>query len=319
MIVGYTVENVLGLILVSLLYITTTIIVPRANNEGNITHPKPLDQCVSVIRRGCSSFYDCAIFFTFSIQLACIVALARVDFGLNASGMGDSTARITRAVSLLTILPPMYVAFNPGLIREPQLGQASSTQSEKIKDRKEQLRFLLFALCWLLFIYPFLSRMMETFGPNAIHKAQIVTAIEWDSIETLCTAGVRSVTNQELLAMNFFSVAGSIFVCLMTLTKIIWLAVHRHHKDSRLAQRVRRVWFKNSSWFRGLPTVLFIGLPIFAVSQLWTIFRLRRFQQQMAQNAGNSDTDGQWTFGQIAAVTIFVPVAVEVCFVWLYD
>lgn len=316
MIVGYIVENVLGITLVSLLY----ILLLRTNNGQKPARPELLDRYTSVIRRGCSSFYDCAVFFTFSIQLACIVVLTRVDFGINANGMGDSTAKITWAVSLLTILPPMYVAFNPDLLREPQQDHASALAGEKRKDRKEQLRFLLFALCWLLFIYPFLSRMMETFGPNVINKDQIISTNEWDSIETLCTAGVDAISTHETLAMDFFSVAGSIFVCLMTLTKIIWLAVQRHNKDSRLVQRILIELSKHSTQLHRVPPLaLFVAMPIIAISQLWTIFRMRGFQQQMARNAGNYDADGQWTFGQIAAVTIFVPVGVECCFAWLYD
>lgn len=233
MIVGYIIENVVGLILICLLY----VLLLRTNKESEKARPELLHRSISVVRRGCSSFYDCAVFFTFSIQLACIVVLARLDFGISASGMGDSTAKITWAVSLLTILPLMYVAFNPRLLREPQRDHASTFKGQKGKDRKEQLRFVLFALCWLLFIYPFLSRMMETFGPSAIGgKSQVISTDDWNVIETACTAGVDAVSNQETIAMDFFSVAGSVFVCLLALTKIIWLAAQRHHKDSRLVQ-----------------------------------------------------------------------------------
>ncbi len=316
MIVGYIIENVVGLMLVCLLYILHL----RVNNGEKNAHQELLDRYISVLRRGCSSFYDCAVFFTFSIQLACIVVLARLDFGISASGMGDSTAKITWAVSSLTILPLMYVAFNPGLLREPQPDHASTRKGQKSRDRKEQLRFLMFALCWLLFIYPFLSRMMETFGPSAIGgKSQVISANEWNVIAIACTAGVDVISNHEILAIDFFSVAGSVFVCLLALTKIIWLAVQRHHKDSRVVQRVREFWSKNSTRLSRLSIALFITIPVIAVSQLWTVFRLRRFQQQIAQNAGNYDSDSQWTFGQIVAVTIFVPVVVECCFAWLYD
>ena len=316
MIVGYIIENVVGLILVCLLY----CLLLRTNNSQEKAHPELLHRFISVARRGCSSFYDCTVFFTFSIQLACIVVLARLDFGVSASGMGDSTAKITWAVSLLTIIPLMYVAFNPGLLREPKPDHASTFKGQKSKDRKEQLRFVLFALCWLLFIYPFLSRMMETFGPSAIGgKSQVISTDDWNVIETACTAGVDAVSNHEIIAMDFFSVAGSVFVCLLALTKIIWLAAQRHHKDSRLVQRVHGLLSRNSSQLSRLSIVLFVAIPIIAVSQLWTIFRLRNFQQQIAENAGNADLDSQWTFGQIAAVTIFVPVAVECGFAWLYD
>ena len=315
MIVGYIIENVVGLILASLLH----IILRQTNNKRRTDRPTSNNRYIPVLRRGCSSFYDCAVFFTFSIQLACIVVLPRLDFGINVSGMGDSTAKITWAVSLLTILPPMYVAFNPSLLREPQPEHVGTPRGEKSKNRKEQLRFLLFALCWLLFINPFLSRMMETFGQSALSNSGVTSANEWKSIETSCIAGVDTVSDQELLAMNIFSVAGSVFVCLTTLTQITWLALQRHHKDSRLVRQVHGVWFHNRTRLRQLPIVLFVAISIIAGSQVWIVFRLRSFQKQVAQNAGNYDSDGQWTFGQIAAVTIFVPVTVECCFAWLCE
>ena len=314
MIAGYIIENVVGLILASSLY----LLLLRTKSQRKKARPELFDRFISVIRRGCSSFYDCAVFFTFSIQLACIVVLARVDFGINATSMGDSTAKITRAVSLVTILPLMSMAFNPDLLHEPQPDLASTPKGQKSKDRKEQLRFLLFALCWLLFIYPFLSGTMETFGPNAIGTS-IISTDEWNMIAATCTAGVDAVSNQETLAMDFFSLAGSIFVCLMALTKIIWLALQRHHPDSFFVQRVRKLRSYDSRQLSRLPMVLFVALLIIAISQLWTIFRLKSFQEQIAHNARNDDTDSQWTFGQIAAVTIFVPVGVECCFAWLYD
>jgi len=36
----------------------------------------------------------------------------------------------------------------------------------------------------------------------------------------------------------------------------------------------------------------------------------------MIRAAGGSFPDGQWTFGQIVATVVFVPVAAEVMFVW---
>ena len=112
--------------------------------------------------------------------------------------------------------------------------------------------------------------------------------------------------------MDFFMVIGSVFICLAALTKIIWLAVQRHHKESRLTYRVRRFWSKNSSRLFRLSIMLFIAIPIIAVSQPWTVFELRSFQQQIAQNAGNDDSDSRWIFGQIAAVTLMVPLWLSV-------
>ncbi len=311
MIAGYIIENVLGLILVLSLFVLRRSI-PEHQQR---TSAAPLHRYLAVATRGCNSFHDCAVFFTFSIQLACIVVLACLDFGISANGMGDSTAKITWAISLLTMLPIMYVAFNPGLLRE----KSAETPSRipKSKDRKEQLRFLLFALCLLLSIYPFLSRMMETFGPSMIGgSSKVISISEWDVIQSMCVASVDPITSQEIVAMEVFGVAGSLFVCLLGLTKIIWLAIKRHHGQSQFVQYVHS---RNSKWRHTtqLALVLFVLVPIIAVSQLWTIFRLRRFQEQISANSGNMDSDTQWTFGQIVAVTIFLPVLVECWFTWL--
>ena len=318
MIVGYIIQNALGFTLILSLYLLRR----KKFHDQQASNAALLDRCLAVATRGCSSFHDCAAFFTFSIQLACIVVLARLNFGVSASGMGDSTAKITWAISLLTMLPTMYVAFNPELLRERSANSSIKTnpKDQKSKDRKEQLRFLLFALCLLLFMYPFLSRMMETFGPSMIGGSnQVISTAEWDVIQAICVANVPSVTNGEDIAMDFFSVAGSLFVCSLGLAKVIWLAIQRQHADSRLVHYIRERWLKGRSQESQLSIAMFIAIPIIAVSQLWTMFRLRTFQEQVSQSSGNQDSDGQWTFGQIAAVTIFVPVLVECWFTWLYE
>ena len=315
MIVGYSIENVLGFVLTFTLFLLR-----RKAKNIEPANVKFLDRCTYVATRGCSSFHDCAVFFTFSIQLACTVVLARLDFGINTTGMGDSTAKITWAISLLTMFPLLYVSFNPGLLREPSAIGITAAQSKAKKDRKEQLRFLLFSLCWLLFIYPFLSRMMETFGPSPIGgSSQVVSTSDWSIIERSCLANVRTVTNKEIVAMDFFSVSGSLFVCVLALAKISWLAAQRRNPDSRLVGYVRQRWLTARIQRFQFSIILFVAVPIFAISQWWTILRWRAFQAQVSTAAGNLDSDGQWTFGQIAAITIFVPVLVKCSFAWLYE
>ena len=312
---GYVLENALGLVLslaVSLLHLRST--------RPQLGKAKTVTRCLSVARRGCQCFYDCAVFFTFSIQVACIVVLARLDFGLSASGMGDSTAKIVWAIALLTILPLTYFAFRPDLLRDVEAHDRSNPKAQDNIGRKQQLRFLLFALCWVLFMYPFLSRMMETFGPSMIGGSNpVISTNDWTAIATICLANVNSITNQETLAMNFFSVAGSLFVSILAVVKIVWLSMNRQHENSRAVLYIRSRWLGVAK-FRSLASIgLFILIPVFATSQLWTIFRERSYQRQIAQASGNKDADSEWTFGQIAAVTIFVPVVVECWFAWLYD
>lgn len=307
MILGYILSNALGLIFASTLLLLAHVSrVSEAKDQSKIS----IDRLKYALTQGCSSFYDSAVFLAFSIQIASIVMLARLDFGISASGMGDSTAKITWAVSLLTLLPLLYIAYLPQLLQGPNIEKRSSKQ-----NRKQNMRFGLFSLCWLLSMYPFYSKMVGYFGPSLIGNGpqQVISDDEWSAISVACTANIQNISSKELKAMEFFGVTGSLFVCICALLKIIWLGMQRQHEDSRFVHWIRTHRVDVGS---KLAIMFLVLLPIFAVSQIWTILRLRRFQADISKNTGNVDFDSQWTFGQIAAITVFVPVLVECWFRW---
>lgn len=313
--IGYMVENLLGFA-----FSLTLNLAQRRGRDTQSRKSKFIGRCTNVARRGCSCFYDCAVFFTISIQIACTVVLARLDFGISANGMGDYTARITWAIFLLTILPPMYIAFRPYLLKGSTIKNVVGTESQRVTDRREQLRFLLFGLCWLLSIYPFLSKMMETFGTSVIGGGeQVISDSDWHIIVRTCDAPTGPVVNRETIAISFFSVAGSLLVNVLATSKIIWLAMKRQHGDSALVRRCENFWSRGTKWPSRLSFALLIVVPIIALSQLWSVFKYRILQRQISQASGNQNLDGQWTFGQVVAVTIFTPVLVECWFAWLYE
>ncbi|CAL8577945.1 hypothetical protein XPA_003753 [Xanthoria parietina] len=308
MILGYVLENALGFFFASALSI-----VPRSAPRGGkaerlIPH---VERVRDVLMQGCSSYYDSAIFLCFSVQIASIVMLSRLDFGISASGMGDSTAKITWAVSLLTLLPLLYVAYLPHLLQGPVSDQQAARQ-----DSKRKLRFGLFSMCWLLTLYPFYSKMIGYFGPSLIGdgEGQAISDDDWNIIQAVCTANVEAISDRELVAMQFFGVAGSLFVSICTLFKVIWLGLHRQHRDSRFVQKIQKY---RVSIGPKLTMIFLMLLPLLAISQIWTILRLRQFQQGISRNTGNENFDSQWTFGQIASITVFAPVAVECAFGWV--
>jgi len=131
-----------------------------------------------VLRAGLHAFYDAAIFLCFSIQVASIVVLVRLNYGISADNMGDTATRLTWSISLVTLLPLVYVAFMPQLLEEEKesdaapigtQGTATSNtaatsgatflEEEKQYYRKQGLHFKLFLLCWALSVYPFMSKM----------------------------------------------------------------------------------------------------------------------------------------------------------------
>jgi hypothetical protein len=46
------------------------------------------------MRSAAGTFFDNAIFFTFAIQIASIVTLARANFGIGTEGIGATTMKI---------------------------------------------------------------------------------------------------------------------------------------------------------------------------------------------------------------------------------
>jgi hypothetical protein len=46
------------------------------------------------MRSAAGTFFDNAIFFTFAIQIASIVTLARANFGISTEGIGATTMKI---------------------------------------------------------------------------------------------------------------------------------------------------------------------------------------------------------------------------------
>ena len=324
MIIGCLLEHILAFILVSSALLLNQIAGKQDIGTTQLGRSALIQRLLRISIRGCSSFQNCAYTFVFSIQLASTIILARLDSGISAADMGACTAEITWATSLLTILPLMYIAFNSALLEAPKTYIKESKIEKavgKSSKRPQSLRFLMFALCWLLSIYPFLSRMIQTFGPDLIGNSenQVISEADWSKIEDVCIAGITQVTSQETVAMDIFAILGSVFVCIFAPTKILWLGVQRQHPDSWLAQVIRKSQNTKHNVNTRLSLLLLVLIPVLGASQFWTILRWRSYQSQISQAAGDQDVDGEWGFGQITAITIFLPVVVQIWSGCVYD
>lgn len=78
------------------------------------------EKALPVLRRCLEAYHDCTAFLTFSIQIAAIVVLVQVDFGISTESMGDATVRIAQAVSALTLLPLAYAIVLLDHSRDPE-------------------------------------------------------------------------------------------------------------------------------------------------------------------------------------------------------
>jgi len=128
----------------------------------------------------------------------------------------------------------------------------------------------------------------------------------------MCFVDVNKLTVKEGQAVEVFGIIGSLFILVLVLFLVVRQIM------IRLAVKLPSFCaFNLTPKRRNALNILFlIVVPMIAVSQFWTIFRLRSLQREMAKTAGNDDLENDWTFGQIVAVTVFIPVFVETWYAW---
>jgi hypothetical protein len=278
-----------------------------------------------ILSKTYDTFYFCAVFLTFSIQIAVMITLSEANFGITTNGMGGYTVQLTWTVSVLTLFPLTYVALMPGLIGVPKdsedhIQQADSNREGKEEKDRELQRTLLYLICLLLSFYPFVSSMFSMYGKSQIGNSpgSVINSTDWQSIQNICFENVSYITNEETGAMKACLTLSWIIIFGFTIGKLV-LDISRgtapkptlqHHGPlKRLIPLSKSL---NELPWEQWPLVL---VPILAITQFWTYLRLHQAQKQIAEATGNLYQDNQWSFGQIVAITVFAPVITE-CWFW---
>lgn len=297
MVFGYFLESCLGLFFALSL----------AFHEPLSTKP-PLTEYSRLLQQACKVFFDCAVFFSVSIQISCVVVLVRKDFGISANGLGGLTVQITWAVALLCMLPLLYPMH---ILRYTD-------------KQRNNYRLFLFCGCWLLFFYTFVSQMIGEFGPSQIGQGAgnggttIITTGEWYSLTSLCLSGVNYLSVEEQKILSDFGAAGSVTITIYGFVCLIWFIITKRFANKAKAIRRKVASFCPKTRRRKYALAcLNIAIPLLTAPQLWGILRLRGIQKALANATNNVYVDNQWTFGQVVAVMIFVPVFTEAGYLWI--
>ncbi|KAH8661675.1 hypothetical protein BGZ60DRAFT_433477 [Tricladium varicosporioides] len=298
MIVGYMFESALSLLL------AIGFAIQQAQRPELL--PKIITGHANVLKKAHKIFFDCAVFFAASIQIACVVVLVRRDFGISANGLGGFTTQITWAIAVLSMLPLIY----PHVALDTKL----------MVSKKSGYRLFLFCGCWVLFFYTFISQMIGSFAPTQIGQGNgdggitIITDEEWNKLTTLCLTGVESLTSREEKLLSAFGAAGSLVVATYGLTRLVWYIYFNTH-----VEHAKKIYkgipaFLGIRKLRPIPLVLtwILLFLTLVVPQFWGVLRLRGIQRALADATKNIYVDNQWTFGQVVAVMIFAPVVTEV-------
>jgi hypothetical protein len=311
MIIGYLFESFLGF--------SFALGLEAIRSTPSIDPSPRLKKYRAVILRGCGVFFDCAIYFAASIQIACVVVLVRKDFGISADGLGGLTVQITWAVALLSLLPLLYPLVMLGIFVKN--GSEKELEKAETSRTRHEFRYYLFCICWVLFLYTFVSRMIGDFAPSQVGQgagpggSTIINTTDWDTLNVLCFTGVQQLTDNETMVIEAFGTAGSIILSLFIICPFLWTILQSLDLSYvNLVERkftvVRKKWAIQSLG----PRAILVLIPLLTVPEMWGVFRIRNVQEVLTNTMGIEYTDNQWTFGQVVAVVIFAPVIVEVVY-----
>lgn len=298
MIVGYALELALGVML-------SVAIVNCHHDSGSSSRLR------RVVSHGYATYTDAAILLTFSIQLASLVTLIRKDFGISATDFGSLTVEVTWAAALLTMLPMNFLCY---------IHENVGKQGTKSMDRRD-LRLVIVCISWVMFLYTFISRMIADYGPSQIGEAQpgapppVLSSDELSNIELLCYQGQEGLSPSENVAFQVFALGGSLFVSIAVVGAIGWAILER--SDESWFRIFHGASIERSFCTGKAKSFLILFVLLWSIPQLWAIGRFRSMQQALASSIGSSDSDNRWSFGQVVAVTVFLPVLVELVFVSL--
>ncbi|KAF2101737.1 hypothetical protein NA57DRAFT_33729 [Rhizodiscina lignyota] len=278
---------------------------------------------MKILTRTYETFWSCAVFLAFSIQVAVIVALVRVDYGFSATGMGSLTKEITWTVSLFSIVPLLHVILFPELLDDlPETRQSAGNPSRRMTEPKagdrSPVRFAMFLACWVVSIYPFVTGMLTKFGPSQIGSgpSSVISTDDFNNIDSVCWKGIHQISSSEDMTMTSFRMLTWITITLLTTGQIVLSGVQKHHSDSTLVRFLDRSAERKKWWYANVREIMLVILPILSISQMWTYIRLQTIQFQVSAVNNNNDSDSQWTFGQVVTVKMFIPVCVDLAY-WI--
>jgi len=294
--------------------------------------------------QGMSSFFDSAVFFCLAIQIASIVVLAKRDYLVSTTGFGQYDAQMTLDISIACIIPLMYpIAMLGFWNRTPRTsarpsGDEAQADDRKMRGRRESRVVALYCFVMVLFVYPLLSQLANNWKPSEIGVGKApdnkpdVAADELVELFDVCFRGAKPLSAREDSILAGFEVAASAIIVLFTIWTVanaMISATPRGAKPQnsivagilRAKESTTRLWEQlQPSWINPIVFEIFLlVLPIaLAGGLLWGIFRIREAQKTIAEATGNSYKDNEWTFGQVVAIIMFMPILSDMVYSWWY-
>jgi hypothetical protein len=295
--IGYSLANILSPLLSILLLLPA---------------PRP------VLYAGLATFFECTTYFALAIQLAAIVTVSSKDFTSRVGDLDKYAASIVPALTIVPLIGPEIVLY--------------TTRRQYADRRRHRLTFLLCVT--VLSMYPCVRSILYLFSHRGyffisnIPEEYGISKEEWWAVHGLCFGGATALSSAELLMLFLCQLIGIGLVFIFGVVAVLFR--RPRDKPSSSSQEEggglphggeeslegKRVLACDMRFAVSCISLLVqVGL---AGPLLYGFWRLWLLQAALADVVGGNYELNKWGFGQVMAITVFVPVKVEMLITWWY-
>lgn len=275
---GYFVEFSLAVALA-----VTLLVVDKWKKE------KLLKSC----RKITAAYVDSAIALALSVELACAIMLIKKNFGLGVNDFGGLTVQLVWIVATLVMLPVVSFCW------------------QDLRDKRIELRLCMTALAFILFLITFVCRMINTYSDRQIggSSGAVITEEEAGQLSLLCFGGNPNLSLAGTTVLEVFSVGASLWISCNIILALVDQCVD-DSGDSLVAKTFQRCMKYLKSNVMGIA-ISTSALMVWSIPLLWALMTLRSWQMTFTESIGETSDGDVWSFGQIIAVIVFLPVLNE--------
>jgi hypothetical protein len=276
-----------------------------------------IDTLQTVSVSGITTFFDCAVYFALAIEIATTTTLVAKDYESKTTAFGDYESRISTIACTVCLLPLIYPIT---ILSSPPPPFAKDSRD------KQAYRKSLFCIAVLASVYPFLSQSVRTWAPTQIGDGRgdggvtYVDTHDWDIVGKVCFGTLEYLTERENTIIGAFQMVASLFIFLFSICILVPPALrrlsYRYGEDHPVRKPMTAFCNGVSQTCQQSPLkYVLLVVPVWlAAPLLWGFWRIRALQTQLAMATGRQYEGNDWGFGQVMAITIFVPVAAEIIF-----
>ncbi|KAK4160732.1 hypothetical protein QBC43DRAFT_112034 [Cladorrhinum sp. PSN259] len=279
-----------------------------------------------MLAAGLATFFESAVYFAFAIQVATITTLAPKDWEAKSTSFGDYEVRVAGLVSVICLLPLLCPI---ALLSSVKTGGVTGNHRDDDNEAKARTshRLTLFTITVILFCYPFVSQSTHNFAETQIGEgkgkggATYVSDYDWDKVAGICYARL---SRRDHNIIRAFQLLASLSILLFAIGVLVPAGLRRlkhnfpeknarwEKAGAKLDDASRLFTSKDAAWLR---YILIFVPTLLAVPLFWGFWKLRTIQKNLSEMTRGTYEGDEWGFGQVMAITIFLPVAAEMIFV----